>query len=155
MDRGPVDHGPRDAQGRALPASGWWRNAWRVWVVFTDDADMWVTKCLKPGFRHCYVLYHDGHAWVSLDPTARWLNVSVMNHLPPGYDLPNWLRSFGLTVIPARIIRDDVPKPFPVSLFTCVEMAKRFLGIRCRKTLTPWQLHQKLAALAVAQQGGE
>lgn len=135
---------PLDKSGNYFtPPAGWWRMQWRVWVVFDDNADMWICRFLQPGFRHCYVLYHDGNTWVSLDPTANYLDVSVHGHLAADFDLPNWLRSHGHTVIPARMSRGD-KRPFHFAPFTCVETVKRFLGLRCRWTLTPFQLYKKL-----------
>lgn len=129
----------------AMPPAGWWRHAWRVWVVFDNNADMWLCRYLQSGFRHCYVLYHDGNTWVSLDPTANYLDVSVHGHLSADFDLPNWLRSHGYTVIPARLRRGD-KRPFHPAPFTCVEMAKRFLGLRSWRTVTPFQLYKRLMA---------
>lgn len=122
----------------------WWPQQRLVWIIFTDEADMWITRLLRPGFRHCYVLYNDGHGWVSFDQTANYFDVAVYSHVPNDFDLPNWLRSHGSTVIPARITYHDRSKPFPLGPMTCVETAKRFLGIRRRRLLTPFQLYRRL-----------
>ena len=114
-----------------------------AWVVFSGQTEISWLKCLKPGFRHCYVLINDGERWTSIDPLSHITEVSVHHHVPVDFDLPKWLETRGNHVVRAPL-RRDVTKPAPFMLFTCVEAVKRVLGIHRRAVFTPWQLYQHL-----------
>lgn len=121
-----------------------------VWVVFTDETVLTFTRFLKPGFRHCYVMFRDGNEWVSIDPTANYLSVGVIRLLPEGFDLPNWVRSHDQIVVRAYPERPRDNIPFPFGPYSCVEVVKRFLGIDSPLTVTPYQLYRKLTAHVTA-----
>ncbi len=114
----------------------------RAWVVFTGDTDLAWLRFLKPGFRHCFVLLHDGRHWVSVDPLSNYMEVLV-HHLPPAFDLPAWLRDRGQHVVAAPLCR-TVQCCAPLGVFSCVEAVKRILGLHNRFILTPWQLYRFL-----------
>ena len=38
----------------------------KIWVVFSGYTDLRWLKFLKSGFRHCFVLLHDGKRWICL-----------------------------------------------------------------------------------------
>ncbi|NCC21929.1 MAG: hypothetical protein EOM26_05630 [Alphaproteobacteria bacterium] len=115
-----------------------------AYVVFTGETDLhWLRLFLKPGYRHCFLILHDGRRWVSLDPLAHCTELTVYHHLPGDFDLPDWLAERGLVVVPARLERSD-RRPAPAMVFTCVEAVKRVLGLHARYVLTPWQLCRHL-----------
>ncbi len=114
----------------------------RAFVVFTGQADWPWLRWLKPGFRHCFVLLNDGMHWISVDPLLNHMEVQVHN-TPAGFDLPGWLRSRGHRVVAAPVSRLRM-RPAPFLPFTCVETAKRILGIHDLRVLTPWQLYRSL-----------
>lgn len=116
-----------------------------VWIVFSGQSDLRWLSWLKPGFRHCYALLHDGQHWVTFDPMSHYTDVSV-HRVPPGFDLPRWLQGRGLTLIKAPLSR--VRKPAPWMFFTCVEAVKRLIGLHERKIVTPWQLYRHLQKMA-------
>ncbi|HYD97765.1 MAG TPA: hypothetical protein VEH84_00155 [Alphaproteobacteria bacterium] len=118
----------------------------RAWVAFTGRADLWWLRLLRPGFRHCLALLHDGRHWIVVDPLAGCTEVAVVR-LPPGGDLADGYRAAGWTVVPAPL-RRPMARPAPWSPFTCVEAVKRVLGLHDRRVLTPWQLYRRLIALA-------
>ncbi len=115
----------------------------KAWVVFTGQTDLPWLRVLKPGFRHCFVLVHDGAHWVSLDPLANYTEVQV-HHVPADFDLPGWLRDRNLEVVAAPLNR-DFKKPAPFMAFTCVEAVKRVLGLHDWRVMTPWQLYRLLS----------
>lgn len=117
--------------------------AQKAWVVFSGQSDVPWLRMLRPGFRHCFVLLHDGCRWLSVDPMLNHMDVSVYHHMPEDFDLPAWLRSRGQFVVPASLDRSR-RKPAPWRPFTCVEAVKRVLGIHGRFILTPWQLYRHL-----------
>ena len=114
-----------------------------AWVVFSGQTEISWLRFLKPGFRHCYVLLHDGERWTSVDPLSHVTEISVHHHVPSDFDLPAWLAARGNRVVKAPL-RRDVTKAAPFMLFTCVEAVKRVLGIHKRAIFTPWQLYRHL-----------
>ena len=114
-----------------------------AWVVFCDNTELAWLRLLRRGFRHCFVVLRDNGRWVTLDPLAQLLEVSVPS-VAPDFDLPGWLATRGHTVVPATI-RRDLTRPAPLALFTCVEACKRVIGLHARFVVTPWQLYRHLA----------
>jgi hypothetical protein len=103
---------------------------------------LWWLKLLKKGFRHCFVALNDGHRWIIVDTLLHRTHVSV----PPldnGFDLASCLREKGYTVI-ACDVKEPPLKMAPISFFTCVEGAKRILGVHNIMIVTPWQLYKLL-----------
>jgi hypothetical protein len=124
-------------------------NQLKAWVVFCSEADLPWLRILKPGYRHCFVLMHDGKSWLSLDPLLNHTEVQVHHHVPAGFDLPRWLAARGQKVIAAPVSRAR-REPAPLRLYTCVEAVKRVLGLHARFVFTPWQLYRHLAKTAPA-----
>ncbi len=117
-------------------------NPQQAWIIFTNQTDLpWLSLC-KEGFRHCFVLIHDGQNWISVDPMANYMEV-VVHSVPIEFDLPAWLEERGNHVIKANITR-EIKRSAPIMLFTCVEACKRILGIHKRFIFTPWQLYRHL-----------
>ncbi|MCK6417818.1 MAG: hypothetical protein L6Q57_02625 [Alphaproteobacteria bacterium] len=115
--------------------------AMRAWVVFSGETDLPWLGILKRGFRHCFVILHDGRQWISVDPMAHSLDICA-HPLPGDFDLPGWLRARGHKVVAAPLAR--VRREAPWMPLTCVEVVKRILGLHQRFILTPWQLYRYL-----------
>lgn len=113
----------------------------QAWVVFGAQADLPFLRLLKAGFRHCYVLIHDGCHWMTVDPMLHYMDVRVHYDIDPAFDFPAYLRAGGYDVVPASIARHG-RKPAILRPFSCVEVVKRYLGIRNPFVLTPWQLRR-------------
>lgn len=122
-----------------------------IWVVFSGEAEIAWLKWLKPGFRHCFALLHDGRAWVIIDPLAPWTEILVPE-LDGRFDLAGWFAGQGLTVLPARTSRARRCVPFP-AIFTCVEAVKRLIGIHDPLLITPFQLYRYLQRERAARPG--
>lgn len=114
----------------------------KVWVVFSGQTDLWWLRALKPGFRHCFVLMHDGQCWVSYDPMSHYTDITV-HHMPGFFDMPGWLEGRGMTVAPATIDKTH-GRPAPFGIFSCVEAVKRVIGLHSGFVVTPWQLYRAL-----------
>lgn len=114
----------------------------KAWVVFSGKADVPWLKLLRPGFRHCFVLLHDGRYWLSVDPMLNYMDVQLQK-VPSDFDVADWLKQRGNIVVPASVCRDK-KVPAPWSPFTCVEAVKRVLGIHARWVMTPRQLYKFL-----------
>ena len=58
----------------------------KAWVVFSGKSDWPWLKFLRPGFRHCFVIVHDGARWLSLDPLSpRTRRGHASNEQPPAH----------------------------------------------------------------------
>jgi hypothetical protein len=121
-------------------------NCTKAWVVFSGRADLAWLRLLRPGFRHCFAILHDGCNWISFDPLSNYTDVTAL-HLPCDFDLPGWLAARGYRVVRAPVDR-HVAKPAPVMVFNCVEAVKRLLGLHKRSIITPWQLYRYLTRIA-------
>jgi hypothetical protein len=118
----------------------------RALVVFCGCAGVRWLRWLKPGYRHCFVAVDDGVEWLTVDPLLHRLEIRASG-LPSDFDLAAEYRRLALEVI--EVVPGAVPlRRAPLGLFTCVETAKRLLGIRAPWVLTPWQLRRRLLAAA-------
>ncbi len=124
----------------------------KAWLVCTNQTDLKTLKFFKKGFRHCFIVIHDGAHWISVDPMSNQMEIIVHN-VEPDFDLPSWLRTRGHKIIEAPLAQ-RINKAAPVMLFTCVEACKRILGIRNMLILTPWQLYQHILKQNFTQQKG-
>lgn len=115
-------------------------------VVFSDQTDLWWLKCLRRGFRHCFVVLRLGDKWVAIDPMAHVLEVSLPD-LPDAFDLAAWFRRSGLSVVETRV-RPPVRRTYPPLYLSCVEVVKRILGLRCPFVITPAQLYRHLKGVS-------
>lgn len=109
-------------------------------VVFCDrDRPAWL-RLLRKGFRHCFVAVAAGPGWVIVDPLSSGTRLAVTGPLA-GDAVAAWYRAHGCRAVVTRT-RPAQPRALPAAPFTCVETVKRILGIRSRRTVTPWQLHR-------------
>lgn len=115
----------------------------QVWVVFSGKTELWWLHILKPGFRHCYAILHDGNKWVSYDPLAPHTEITVHYDIDSHFNLPQWLAGQGQLPVPASIDWDK-KKASPPMVFSCVEAVKKLLGVHQFFVLTPWQLYRYL-----------
>lgn len=114
-----------------------------AWVIFSGQTERWWLRLLRPGFRHCLLVMHDGRHWLSVDPMLNYMNVQVHHTVPDDFDFPRWLQSQGQHVVRAQIDHEKAV-PAPLMFMSCVEVVKRVLGIHHRFILTPWQLYRHL-----------
>lgn len=115
----------------------------KAWVVFTNQTDLPWLRVLRPGFRHCFVILHDGRRWLSVDPLAGRMEIQSLD-VAGEFDLPRWLEEQGHIAIRAKI--HEHRKLMPLMPLTCVEVVKRVLGIKARSVITPWQLYRHIRA---------
>ncbi len=108
-------------------------------AVFHDHGTGFLSRFLKPGFRHCFVVVRNGDYWVMIDGCEGKPLVQVV--APANFDLATHLRSQGQTVIETHQ-RDTVPRnPFAVA--NCVGLVKAMLCIRST-AITPYALYVHL-----------
>src|SRR3546814_152879 len=82
-------------------------------VVFSGRADLPWLRCLRAGFRHCFVALRDGPRWVIYEPLSHRTVISVAD-TAEGFDLAGWFELFGHAVVPARV-EAGPPRPAPRS----------------------------------------
>lgn len=117
------------------------RTGGRALAVFSGKAELGWLRLLRPGFRHCFVALEEAGRWITVDPLAGYTDVAVQP-VPAAFDLAGFYRERGFTVVETR--RRRRIRPAPPLPATCVELAKRVLGIASWRVVTPGQLHDFL-----------
>lgn len=114
-------------------------------VVFSDTTEIPLLRCLRRGFRHCFVVVRRGGAWVVIDPLAHRTAVDVVTGaaLPDGAEVAAFYRAHGLSALVVAVRRPP-HRLAPVRPYSCVEAVKRVIGRRAPRVFTPWQLHKFL-----------
>lgn len=113
-------------------------------VVFHDKVPkpgFWVWLYGRPGFKHCFVCLNDGRAWIEIDGCANgtFIDASVA----AGHDMAAHYRRLGMTVVETEV-QSTAGCSYPWQWFSCVELAKRVLGLRGWCIWSPWALYRAL-----------
>ncbi|GAB6052876.1 hypothetical protein JCM17960_16960 [Magnetospira thiophila] len=111
-------------------------------VVFVAHSQIWWLRWLKPGFRHCFVIFRQSGGWLVCDPLSHQTLIRPWP-MTSGTDSLAWLHNQGCRVAVTRL-RQAPLRMAPFRLYTCVEAVKRVLGLQDRWILTPWQLFRFL-----------
>lgn len=114
----------------------------KLFVVFIGKTDLPWLRILKPGFRHCYIMGLQQGLWFSIDPLANQIEF-IIHNLPPHYRLEDWAAAHGGKAVQVNFESLQM-RMMPVEMFTCVAFVKRFLRIRRRRIITPYQLYRYL-----------
>ena len=116
---------------------------WRIaLVVFGGETALPLLRLLKPGFRHCFLLYRLPPGWLLYDPRSDLTELALWPDCGAA-ELEKSLVDKGYSVVHLRY-RPVLRRAAPLGPFTCVEAVKRALGLRARWILTPWQLYRRL-----------
>lgn len=115
----------------------------RAALVFVDQTECRALRHLKRGFRHCFTVLECGSGWLVCDPLKDRIELSVLE-LRPGLDLPGFYASQGHRVLLGQAQPAPARRRLAVAPLTCVEVAKRLLGLHAPLVLTPWQLFRHL-----------
>lgn len=117
-------------------------------VVFHDHGHGLFRRWLRWGFRHVFVVLRQDGYWIAFDTRAGLPEMQVV--AGADFDLIGYYRRrHGFTVLAIAAPRRRSPSP--VMLASCVGAAKRVLGIRATRVLTPYQLYRRLKKNAKAQ----
>ncbi len=111
-----------------------------AWVVFSDQTPVWWARLLKQGFRHCFLIQRDHRGWRILDPYTQPPKSMVLP-FPASFDLPQWLRGQGLTVLAAEALPLEQTQPMR---WGSLRVLARALGLTAYPIFTPWQLYRRL-----------
>lgn len=113
-------------------------------VVFEDRRARGILRLLKAGWRHCFCVVRRTHGWVVVDPLKQAIVIeSIQEDVLPGF--LDQLRGFGCSIL----VGSTISAPAAPSLLrplTCVEIAKRLIGLENWWILTPYQLFRRLLA---------
>lgn len=117
-----------------------------AWVVFSDQAPVWWASALRSGFRHCFLIQRDAKGWRILDPYTQPPKYLALP-FPSNFDLPQWLRGQGLTVLAA----DAIPLEQTVKMrWGSLRILARALGLGRFPIFTPWQLYRRLLPIRLS-----
>jgi len=117
----------------------------KAYVVFQDSITLPYLRLLKKGFRHCYILLPlSPNQWLELNPMSNQIQIMLRGFSCP-YDYISYLRQDKNLTICEVLIQEAELEPAPLGFFTCVEFAKRSIGIHDFFILTPHQLFKKLS----------
>jgi hypothetical protein len=109
-------------------------------LVFSGKTRLRWLRFLRPGFRHCFVVFCFGRLGIVLDPL---FDRTVVLPVDP-FDRKAFrddLRRRGHTVF--EIVVCEVPgRPDFLRPLTCCETIKRAVGLRASAVCTPWQLYR-------------
>ena len=119
------------------------RSPQQALAIFVGHTDCRWLRCLRAGFRHCFVALRDGNTWLTCDPLKDRIELRVLP-VPPDFDLSGHYAGQGHMVL-RGLARSDLPRRLPALVpLTCVTVAKRLLGVQAPWVLSPWQLCKRL-----------
>lgn len=116
-----------------------------LYVVFEDNVSLWWLRFLKPGFRHCYLLFmtEDQQKLLKINPMSNQISIQLLT-VGGVMEVIHNLEMSPLKTVCRVHIQPAPLKCAPIMAFTCVEMVKRTLGIHDFKIITPYQLYKKI-----------
>ena len=115
------------------------------WVVFQQGTHF-ISKVLKPGFSHIYVITRDKYNWIKLDPQRLQLAVTI-EPCAMSAQLPLVLREENTHIVHVKMDKLDTNPQFGVfGLINCVTHVRYILGLRFN-VITPFRLYKKLLEL--------
>lgn len=110
-----------------------------AFIGFGGTPRFWWMHFLKKGFYHCFIILGNGYHWILIDSLSHFTDAIILKNV----DIPKSLNDLGYRVICCTTAEPARSKAFLMP-FTCVETVKRFLGIKNRFILTPYQLYKFL-----------
>lgn len=114
-------------------------------VVFVDRTECAWLRCLKRGFRHCFVVIRDEPCWLICDALKDRIELNSL-HFPRSFNLAGFYADQGHHVVVGKTAHDLPRDWLTLTPLTCVSVAKRLLGIRATWVLTPWDLFAHLSS---------
>ena len=116
-----------------------------VYIFFENADSLWWLQFLKKGFRHCFLLLvaRENKTAILLNPRSNQTDVELFSNC----DIDDLIKSYAS--YPERTMQrlhffPTIYQPAPIMFFTCVEFAKRILGIHDITIITPYQLYKKI-----------
>ena len=122
----------------SVPKSDWKK----VMVSFGGDSELWWLRFLKKGFKHCFVVLSNDKNCVIVDPICCRTEICVFPFVEPE-KIKKFFEANHYTVVETFLRHPDIRK-FSFGIFSCVEVAKRVLGIHDKTIQTPYKLYRFL-----------
>ena len=105
-----------------------------VYVIFTKAKTLgWISRFLHSEISHCFVMWNNGNNWICYDTDIDKVDICTAS-------------SMGDIIDESYIVKVKKQKVEGglIVMNTCVSSVKRFIGLRDRFILTPYQLYQRL-----------
>src|SRR5512144_3050413 len=74
----------------------------RALVVFVDESGLKCLRCLRRGFRHCFIAVRSARGWVVCDPLSHQTDLSIVDGFSPS-ELAAWYREYELLVVETHL----------------------------------------------------
>ena len=107
----------------------------RAVVGFGGQPTLWWMHFLKKGFYHCVVALGRQNEWLIIDPLLHFTDVIMM----PDVDIHAFFKKHGYRFLDVPL-NEPYYKRLRVMPYTCVEVAKRFIGVEKSLIFTPYGL---------------
>lgn len=111
-------------------------------IGFGGTPTFWWMRFLKKGFYHCVVALGAGHQWILIDPLLHYTDAVVIEN----GNVERYLRKQGYQTLHVTI-QEPAKRCLQLMPYTCVETAKRFIGLQNRWIWTPYQLYRKILSI--------
>lgn len=105
-------------------------------IGFGGELRYWWMKFLKKGFYHCFIALGNGIDWILIDNLSHFTDLIILKNI----NITKALKEKGYTIIQTTPTIPPYSKAH-LAPITCVETCKRFLGIKNRFIITPYQLY--------------
>lgn len=117
-----------------------------TWYIVFEEAlkRKWYFKWFKPGFTHCYIMKKSegGCFWLVVNPV--WSHVIVDYRSVETFPTVRDYAGSHALVLEYKAFIDPYSKVWALGVNSCVDVVKRFLGIRRFTLFTPYQLYKYL-----------
>lgn len=110
-------------------------------LIFSGNVNVKLLRALRPGYRHCLVILYSNAQNVIIDTMSHKTEVAVVNDGDLKYII-RYCTDMGYTVL-KTCVQEPTSLVFTLRLHTCVEAAKRLIGIQGGRILSPWHLYLK------------
>lgn len=116
------------------------------WFVIFEHANKnrWHHRYLKPGFHHCYAMKKTeaGKFWIVVNP--QWSHVQLDYRMVDTFPEPRDYAGDYCKIIEFQAKIDPMKTTCQLGILTCVDILKKFMGIKAFKVQTPYQLFKHL-----------
>ena len=114
------------------------------WYLVFDQAakEHWFHRFIHPEFQHCYAMKKSeaGLFWMIVNPS--WSHVSVEYRLATTFPDPRDYVGEYARIVKYQAVIDPQGSCTQLNVLACVDIIKRFLGIRNWRIITPYQLYK-------------
>lgn len=111
-------------------------------IIFSGHVNIRILRTLRPGYRHCFIVLKNNNQNIIIDTMSHRTSIDILDDKKLEFTM-RCCMDMGYTVL-KTFVRE--PKTLACTLrpHTCVEAAKRLIGIQDGRILSPWQLYQKV-----------